>query len=240
MIDIYIFIYVSFTLVVLLGGAISVIVHLFKHPEKVEKWIALINKWTKGITKSAEYRFIKYDIQGRVNVFATDLFSRVPNLIPSRVKLEWIDTNQTKKEIIEGDTIILRMHKSDEQAKNVVNATFTFVSAALLRKAKRYIAPYQKESIDLFVSTKLFEKERVELMEHFIDEYLRDSLDKNKISDFYERYFDLDRAGIFYPVFITEMTFLGEKIFGKGINRQLIFDEVKSLVYFLSRYSNLM
>ena len=34
------------------------------------------------------------------------------------------------------------------------------------------------------------------------------------------------------------MTFLGEKVFSKGINRQLIFDEVKNLVYFLTDYSN--
>lgn len=40
-------------------------------------------------------------------------------------------------------------------------------------------------------------------------------------------------SGLFYPVFITEMTFLGEKIFGKGVERKKVFKEVDDLVSFL-------
>ena len=221
---------------IVIGG--TVVGYLLTHHDKLEGLIALISKWFKFISKSAEHNYVKFDIQSKVNGFVFDLYAKIPNLTPTSVKLEWIDENQTLEQFAKSDQLVLRMHKSSNHNKNIVNATFAFVSYSLLRKAKRYIAKYQKDAIDLFVSFKLFEKEKFEILDEFIQDYLQDGLEKEKIGDFYERFFDIDKNGIFFPVFITEMTFLGEKVFGKKRNNEQIFEEVKNMVYFLYNFGN--
>lgn len=232
-------IYVTITLTLIIGLVIggSVVGHYLKHPDKLEKLFSLFYKSIIWICRSAENKFIKYDIQQSVNSFVSDLYKKVPSITPTSIKLEWIDEHQTAEQFIKSDQLVLRMHKSTNQNKNVVNATFTFVTYSLLRKAKRYIAKYQRESIDLFVSFKLLEKAKYEILDEYIQEYLQAGLEKDKVVDFYDKFFDMDKAGVFFPVFISEMTFLGEKVFGKKRDDERIIEEVKNTVYFLNRFA---
>jgi len=236
--DFNIYVTVSITLIigVVIGG--SVIAHLLKNPEKLERLTAFFNKQFKFLFKSAEYKYIKYDIQSRVNGFVSELTEKVPNLTPTRVKLEWIDEHITPEQFMKSDQLVIRMHKSNNHNRNVINSTFTFVSYSLLRKAKRYIAKYQRDSIDLFVSYKLLENKKFEMLDEFVQQYLQDGLERDKVAEFYDRFFDIDSAGIFFPVFITEMTFLGEKLFGKKREGEKVFEEVKKMVNFLYYYAN--
>lgn len=235
--DFNITITITFSVVIglVIGG--SVVWHYAKHPDKLEQLLSLFFKCLKWLFKTAENEFIKYDIQYRVNSFVDELYKRIPNLTPTSVKLEWIDEKQNAEQFVKADQLILRMHKSSSQNRNVVNATFTFVSYSLLRKAKHYIAKYQREAIDLFVSFKLLENAKFVILDEFVQEYLHAGLEKEKVVDFYEKFFDIDKAGVYFPVFLSEMTFLGEKVFGKQRNDQQIFEEVKNTVYFLYRFA---
>jgi hypothetical protein len=225
----------SIILGVVIGG--SVVAHYLKHPDKLEKLCALFYKSFIWLFRSAENNFIKYDIQHHVNSFVDELSKKIPNLTPTSVKLEWIDEKQTAEQFIKSDQLVLRMHRSTNHNKNVVNATFTFVTFSLLRKAKRYIAKYQRESIDLFVSFKLLQKAKYGILDEFVQEYLQAGLEKEKVSNFYDKFFDMDKAGVFFPVFLSEMTFLGEKVFGKKRDDQRIVEEVNNTVYFLNRFA---
>ncbi len=235
--DVNIYITISFTIGLIIGG-VSVIAYLITHPTKLEKLIALIYKYAKLVIKSAEYKYIQYDIQGKVNDFTAELKKKVPNLNPIKVKLEWIDSTKSREEFIKDDKLVIRMHKSDNQVKNIINGTFSFVSYALLRKAKSYIAKYQKDSIDLFVSYKLLEKEKVELLDEFVQEYLKSGMEREKVADFYDKYYDIDKVGIFFPILLTELTFLGEKVFGKKRDNERIHKEVRDLVNLLYKYAH--
>lgn len=236
--DINIYVTISIVAIVSLVTGGSIVAHYAKNPEKLEKLIALLNRYFKFIIKKSEYAYIKYDIQSRVNGFVAELSKKVPHIIPNRVKLEWIDENIAPEQFIQSGQLVMRMHKSVNHNRNVVNATFTFVSYSLLRKAKSYIAKYQKSAIDLFVSFKILEKTKYELLDEFVQEYLNAGLDNEKIADFYDRFFDIDKAGLYFPVFITEMTFLGEKIFGKKGGNEKVYEEVKKMVNFLYYYAN--
>jgi hypothetical protein len=236
--DINIYVTISIVAIFSLITGGSIVAHYLKNFEKLEKLIALISKFLRFICKTTEYTYVKYDIQSRVNGFVADLSKKVPHIIPTRVKLEWIDENVKPEQFINSGHLVMRMHKSTNHNKNVVNATFTFVSYSLLRKAKNYIAKYQKNAIDLFVSFKILEHSKYELIDEFVQEYLNAGLDNEKIADFYDRFFDIDKAGLYFPVFITEMTFLGEKVFGKKRENERVFEEVKKMVNFLYYYAN--
>lgn len=232
--------YIGIPVLLLVGatGGGSLVLFFVKHPEVLDKWIALLAKYSKSLSKSIEYIYVKHDVQAVVNGYVAGLSEKVPNLLVKRVTLKWVDDNLTAEQFIKNDMLVMRMHKSNNQDFNIVNATFTFVSHSLLIKAKSYIAKYQKNAIDLFVSYKILEKERAQLVQTYVQEILKDGLTNHNTNDFYGKFFDIDRAGIFFPVFITEMTFLGEKVFGNHRNDHEIYEEVSHLVNFLYRYAN--
>lgn len=224
-------------LVSAVGGG-SIVVYFVKHPEAIDKWMALIAKFSKTFSKKWEYTYVKRDVQSIVNGYITKLSNQVPNLLVKRVTLDWVDEQLTAEQFIKNDMLVMRMHKSNNQALNVVNATFTFVSHSLLVKAKSYIAKYQKNAIDLYVSYKILENEKIQLLQTYVQEILKEGLTNKNTNDFYGKFFDIDKAGIFFPVFLTEMTFLGEKVFGNKRKDQEIFDEVSRLVVFLYQYAH--
>lgn len=235
MINIYIIFPVSI-LCLAAGGGIAW--HIFTHPEVLDKWASLFYRLFKAIYKGADKKFVKYNIQSTINGYIAKLNKDVPNLNAQKINIDWIDEDITSEAFLKSGTLVLRMHKSINQNQNIVNATYTYVSHEVLKKAKTYLAPYQKDAIDLFVSYKALEKAGHDIMDAFVQAYLRNGLEKESIDKLYAKFEKIDTSGLFFPVFITEMTFLGEKIFGKGVNRNKIFKEVDDLVSFLLTLAN--
>ena len=235
MINIYIIFPVSI-LCLAAGGGIAW--HIFTHPEVLDKWASLFYRVFKAICKSADKRFVQYNIQSTINGYIAKLNKDVPNLDAQRINIDWIDEEITPEAFLKSGTLVLRMHKSINQNRNIVNATYTYVSHEVLKKAKTYLAPYQKDAIDLFVSYKALEKAGHDIMDAFVQAYLRNGLEKESINKLYAKFEKIDTSGLFFPVFITEMTFLGEKIFGKGVSRNKIYNEVDDLISFLLNLAN--
>jgi len=130
------------------------------------------------------------------------------------------------------------MRKHPNQNKNFVNASMIFISKLLLTKVKKYLSKSQKESIDLYVAKKLFNKERSEIIDQFFEDYFSvKALSNDKIMELIEKYEIIDKVGLFYPVLIQELNFLGEKIFYKPKSFNIIKD-VKSFINFLVKYAD--
>lgn len=207
------------------------------HPEKFEKFSSYLWKWIRFFYRGAEKQYIRHDIQGRVNDFVSNkLTKELTNFEPIKIKIEWVNEDQTKEDFISNGQIVVRMRQSDNQNKNFVNASMVFVAQNLLVKAKRYISQKQKESIDLFACKKLFEDEKHEIIDQFVQTFLIDKTEDDKISNYFDKYDLIDKAGLFFPVFIQEMTFLGEKVFAKRKDDTII-KEVNNLIEFLEKYS---
>ena len=66
------------------------------------------------------------------------------------------------RKYIKNGELIIRLHKSENQNQNIVNASVAFISFAFLKKAKSYIAKYQRESLDLYVCYDLLKQEKSE------------------------------------------------------------------------------
>ncbi len=220
-------------------GVVVIVVFYFAFfPEKAEKLSALMWKFLRKFYKGAEKKYITHDIQGRVNDFVTGYLKKeIKEFEPAKIKIVWAEEDQTREAFLKSNSIIVRMRQSDNQNKNFVHATMVYISNTILVKAKRYISPKQKEGIDLFVARKLFEKEKREVVTMFIDEILYEKTSDAKIRDFFDKFDVIDVAGLFFPVFVQEMIFLGEKIFLKGRDPK-IQEEVTGLIRFLNNYSN--
>ena len=182
----------------------------------------------------ANKKKITYGIQGRINHYVNKYLSKeIKDFVQSNIKLEWVDENQTEESFREKGKLIVRMRENDNQNKNFINASMVFISKNLLNKAKLYISKKQRESVDLYVAKKLFETEKEEVLIQFITDFFKEGNDDKKIGKFLEKYNRIDKAALFFPVFIQEMTFLGEKVFGSSLPKNKVFDEVNGLIDFL-------
>ena len=221
--------------------AMAVITLVFCFPEKVEKWAALFWKVVLqfGIAlRIAHKRYIQHDIQASINDFLKMRSKDTPGFQVQGVKLEWVDAELKKKAFIDKGAVVVRVKRDDPHHENFVRAVYFFVATSLLYRAKRYISPSQGQAIDLFVTTQLFREEKPEVVSYFVEEYLHRTLDDHtKIAGYFERFDTVEKAGLFFPVFLQELDYLGEKVFG---NRRLdkVVVEVDEMLKFLEAISS--
>lgn len=203
-------------------------------PEKIEKWSALLWKLLANIFRAAHKRYVKHDLQGRVNDFVKRLRRQVPSVGDTKLRIEWVDPSTPRKSFIEGDEVILRLRRDDPMDHNFVHGSYLFVSETLLKKAKRYISPSQREALDLFACTKLLEEEKPAVLSVFLGEYLHPGTDerRSKVAIYVDDFGIIDKGGLFFPVLLQELEYLGEKVFGRRQDN-VIIGEVDDLVDFL-------
>lgn len=218
---------------------LGLFVYFIKNPEKFEKLVALIAKSGTYISNKFDKTYIKYDLQGKVNDYLKTVSKKVKHIDIEKINIAWVDVeNQTSETYVKNGELIVRLHKSNNQNKNIVNASLAFISYAFLKKAKSYIAKYQRESLDLYACYDFLKNEKSEILDQFVQDFMREKMDNDKIASLFEIYLDIDKAGIFYPILVQELTFLGEKVFTQKRDANKIYDEVKQLIIYLNKYAN--
>jgi len=220
------------------GTAGVILVYLLLHPEKIEKWSALLWRFLSNLGtffKFAHKQYVKHDMQSRVNEFARGLSKDAPFLASKRVRVEWVGPDMTRENFLQDDQVILRLRRDDPEDLNFVHGAYLFVSTSLLFKTKRYLSQSQRRAVDLYVTTSLIEQEKPGVRAHFLDNYLHPQLakTKSKTARFFDAFARIDEAGYFYPVFLQELDFLGQKAFGARKDDRIII-EVNSLINFLT------
>lgn len=223
---------------VLTGSALTtgIFGYFLTHPEKFEKWLSMLAWLVSRVYKNAEYVAIKAQIQGEVNHFIGELERKSATKFP-KIRLEW--TARGEEEIVweEGKAIMVMRDKQHKQ-KNIVHAVYFFTSEALLRRSKRHLSKSQKVSLNLFATLAILRAESKAAVEQFMDGYLTPTAEKNEaIRAFIEQYLTIDRLGVFFPILIQELTYLGNKVF-LSKPTQGVIDEVKELVIFLENFAN--
>jgi hypothetical protein len=223
-----------------LGGGFTVgliFVAILKNAEKVETWMSLfwaaVLKLNIGI-RSAHKKYVQHDFQGRVNDFIKHHSKEMPGFQVKGVHLNWEVGDTKRQAFIDANRVVVRVRREDPKFENFVKAVYLFVSTSLLYRAKRYISPSQGKAIDLFVSTEIFRSEKPEVVDHFLEKYLHPGVDDTsaRVSHYFEQFDPISKAGLFYPVFLQEMDYLGQKVFG-GRKSERIVQEVNELIDFL-------
>ncbi len=217
-----------------LGGVIIILVFVLLYPEKVEKWAAMVWFALSTVFKFAHRRAVKLDLEGHLNEYVKRIAKEVPQVADVKVEIELVDGNISRESFFSDGKVILRLRRDDPQDLNFVHGAYLFVSTTLLFQAKRYISPSQREALDLYVTTRVIEKEKPAIVGYFLDTYLHPKLKnpKSKKATYYDKFAHIDQGGLFYPVLIEELDFLGRKVFGRRKD-DLIIVEVDDLITFL-------
>jgi hypothetical protein len=222
------------------GSTVTIAALLFFFPEKVEKWWSMflgvllrLGLTVRGLHK----QYVLHDIQSRVNHFLRTTSADLPGLLTNSVRLQWVDGSISRQAMIDGKTVVVRLRREDREETNFVHGVCLFVSKSLLFKAKRYLSPPQAEATDLYIAMKLLEREKPSIVDHFLEDYLHPAVDDRKSNT--ARIFDdlavVDEGRLLFPIYLRELEFLGEKVFG-GRKDRLIIDEVTNLIDFLKAF----
>lgn len=222
---------VGTTMALLIPGSIFFI-HYF---EKIEKILAHLCSVLRKTSTFADKQFAKRDLQGRMNDFVKRLDKKMHSFVPVKMNIKF-STNEDLEGFDSGGKYLIRVKRGINPNTNFVNIAMFFISKHLLLKAKKQISPKQQQSIDLFVAKKLFEEEKESVMSEFVDSFLQPKTDDDKIREMFDKHTNSDRAGLFFPVFLQEMVFLGGRVFSNPKNHR-IQEEVASLINFLDEYS---
>ena len=220
------------------GGIVLVVVviiffHYFEKFEKIISYILSLMRWgSVYIDKQATKR----DLQGRTNDFIKKLDKKIYNFVPPKMKVQFHNDEDIKGFENEG-TYLIRVKKDIDPNKNFVNVVMFFTSNYVLLKAKKQISKKQKESIDLFIAKNLLQEEKESVMSEFVDSFLQPKASDDKIRDFFDKYTNIDKYGLFFSVFLQEMTFLGERVFADPRD-STVQQEVNDLIDFLNGYSH--
>jgi hypothetical protein len=226
------------------GGGITALALLYflLNPEKVQIWSALLWKAISKIGVFAGFahkRYLKYDLQGRLNLFTKKLSKKAPYLASKRVEVQWLEARDvTRHSFLREGKAVIRLRRDDPMEANFVHATYLFVSTSLLHKLKRYISPSQRQAVDLKVTTDYIRTEKPSAVSLFVDEYLHPKTQKpgSKISELLATFEKMDQSGLFYEVLLQELEFLGDKVFvGAKHKDTKIIVEVTKAIEFLER-----
>lgn len=210
----------------------------FRNPEKIQKWSVLFWTIVRFFWHEAEKYIITNDIEGRINDFSKYIGKDFVNYEPIGIRIQWIKQGEDRDSLFKDNKLIIRMREHQDQDKNFVNASMVFISKYVLRKVKKYISKSQKESIDLYIAEKLYKREKPRVLDVFFEEVFSLKIDANKkIATLIEKYHIIDKVGLFFPALITELTFLGEKVYFK-LRRDPIIKEVAQLIDYLENYAN--
>ncbi|MFA5831404.1 MAG: hypothetical protein WC878_06240 [Candidatus Paceibacterota bacterium] len=219
------------------GIVILVLYSFFKNPEKFEKCISLIAQWGSLIFKKAEYLATKTFIQSRINMFVSTLELHTSANFP-RVSLRWAMQDGEDEIILEEGQAILIMRDRKNNTKNLIHAAYFFTSESLLKKTERHLTENQKTSINLFSTLQILIKENKSAADQFQNEYIVPELEKNdSLREYLRQYNNIDKTGIFFPIFIQELWYLGRKIFLDKPTIE-VKREIKALADFLEKFSN--
>lgn len=228
---------IALLVLAILGPPALIVGILLFFPEKIEKWAALLWKGLHflhlGFT-SAHKTYVKHDLQGRVNDFVRRLRKRVPSLTGEKLKIEWVNQTATRESFIADGHIVLRLRRDDPHDHNFVHGAYLYISGSLLTKAKRYLAVTQKEALDLYVCSKVIEQEKHAIVGIFLDTYMHPKTRNraSKINEYLDDFAVIDNAKLFFPIFMQELQYLGDKVFGRRQDER-IRAEVNNLITFL-------
>jgi hypothetical protein len=214
-------------------------IYFLKNPNQWLIFASKIYAFFSIFKKNLSKKVVSLDIEGRINSFTDILRKEAPNEELPKAKVVWINEDQKPDSFIQKGKLIIRMHQHYNQNKNLVSASMIFIANSILKKTKIYLAKYQKESLDLFIGKKLFEKIKPSVLEdQFFKDFFIKELSDSRINDLVRKYNLIDKFGLFYPVFIQELNFLGIKCFENIINnKQFIIIEANSLIDFLHKFS---
>jgi len=210
------------------GSTVTIVFFvIFLFPEKVDQWRAIFFRSleTLGIWRDyANKQMTKYAIQGEVSRFSKEVAWELSEFDPPPVEIRWAEQNLDRKAFLDNGRVIIRLRKEDPNSENLATACMYYVSHTVTHKAARYLSPTQRDAVELFVGYKIVERVGKDVFDVFVSNWLYPGIEKAnaKVGEYFESFLVIDDAKLFFPIFLQELVYLGDKVFARTRNDGIV------------------
>jgi hypothetical protein len=196
------------------GWAAVIVLAVADRMETVEKWggrglgsLSWLGSRTERVALAAE-------IQGLINGARKDLQAELPDVMPSPARVRFVRTEVEVAALREGE-VVISLKNPRKRAENTARATMAYVSTAMIRPARPYVAPSVIAGVDYSVTKKILRQADVHALDYFLNEVWGPELEGR--ADLRDACHEVERVeahGLLTHVLLVEYLELGRKRWG--------------------------
>ena len=194
----------------------TILIYFLFHPEKIEKWVAMIAKLFSFTSKKVEKIHISKDIQSKLNIYRKVVNKECEGLVPLKANVKFLNPMSFGEDRVEHheDKVIIVMKDRKNQDENFVKASLFCVENTLIPNARRYVDPQLMKSVDLqFVKNLIADVDKVKL-NYYIDNHLSIQLeDNNELAEIFNILDLLSERGVFTRILLKVLREYGLQFF---------------------------
>lgn len=219
--------------------AFALLIGALAHPQKTVYWISQLGALFGWASKGVARKALAGRLESRINDFAVFSYRSIQHVDPNGARIAWVQTDEEVRSALDADgDVVVYLNPSRSEGENLSRAALMYVSHKFLPRAKLYMTGRQRQSMDLFVTGRLLDQANAEIASQFFSTFMGPAtLDDEKLATLVADYNLMDRAGLFFPIFVQELVFMGEKV-ALGGARAAVQSEVRSLLKFLKSRAN--
>lgn len=221
---------VPLALIVLAG----LVILAFNNPQATKIWIGEASKGLGVLSSGVKNWSLGQRLEGRINAFAVEAASEIPQVGVAGVRVVWADPAGHPDAVFEGECdLVLVLPNSQPEGRNLARAALLYVTKLFIPRAKLYMTRRQRESMDLFVTGRLLDLHDSALADEFYADFVVPALRADEdLGELVDTYRLMDKAGLFLPVLLQELSVLGSKV-AVGAAAKPVEDEIRQLIRFL-------
>ncbi len=215
-----------------------ILISIFRNPEKVDKWSAMLGKvfiWNK---ERREKNTIAKTIDYRVTKIAKKINNESSGILPFGIRIKWKKPEEVLAYIYKKNVVVV-MKRNDNLDSNIVEACLAYVPKALLPKSRNIVATEILDTIDHYIIHKMLsEGNYTSAYNYYLKNVLDDKLtDQTGFGSYFKDVGKIDAIGFFTRVLLEEYNRLGEKLFGT-LEEQNYRGETELFIKFLTNFAN--
>jgi hypothetical protein len=225
----------SVVALVILAVATTVL-YVLKHPDIVDKWSAIYNKYKLFKDDKSEKRAISLNLDYKITSVARRLNSEASGIMPFGMRIKWRSPAEVES-YVQRDEVVVVLQKKDNSDKNVIDACMAFVPKALLPKSRNCIDPELLSSIDHFMVKELLNAGTYDSAYNSYCQSILNPLQANRptIKDQMDNFDKMNEIGFFTRVLLEEFRRIGVKLYGTNDEASFI-NESKDFYQFVKAF----
>jgi predicted RNA-binding protein with RPS1 domain len=183
--------------------------------------------------------FSKTHISSQVNsslnsFFKKNIFNHLVNNPNFEFKVKWVRGSKDSY-LKEDGTLILRLTQDDDQTKNILNASQIALPYVVCPLIRSNIDQEISSAVDLTIMQNLADKlgrhAKAVFKRSFLDPEI---LNNPKLTELIPKLIELDKHGIYTPIFLNELELVGEELYSESDYNNYSKEVIEFISYLLT------
>jgi hypothetical protein len=184
------------------------------HSETVEKWAGRGLGSLSWLGSRTERLALTAEIQGLINGARKELQDELPDVMPAPARVRFVRTTEEVAALKDGE-VVISLRNPHKRAENTARATMAYVSTAMIRPARPYVARSVIAGVDYSITKKILRQADVHALDYFLNEVWGPELEGR--ADLRDACHEVERVeayGLLTHVLLTEYLELGRRRWG--------------------------